>query len=633
IPILLRAIELAERIFFKRGLALATLFLGEAYTEIGDFQRAAEYLARAEILQEQLGEPVRKAGIYYGWSVLKRYQGLYQAAEELARKDLAIVEGLKNKHVIAQALNNLGYALYAGGKLTQAEETWRQAEDCYGDWPSHYELARIKMGLALVCWARLKRGQDDGEGGHSTVPAAVTSEARLPTERNDSEGGGGLTEDKPPVPSSSLAGVSSGQGRIQAENLKQALLEKLKRTLRELFDLIRDHGYGFFLRIPPEDRRLPGDEYIEEVLAAARALDFEPSSGELRTDKPLPARSSTASEARGKALLFAQDRGPTRPGVPSGLTVTAQVADRQNESAGRYPRGPLSGLATRPVAEVQPNDPRVTHLDAASGGITVKSYAAPPLEVYALGRFQVLRGKREITARDWQKEKTKTLLKYLLVNLGRKLPVEVILETLWPAMEPKAARQNLAVIMHYLRRALEPGLARGEESSYCLRHPQSIELKGELIWLDARDFAAKFAAGRKAQQEGKAEEASTLFQEAERLYQGDFLPEEAYEDWAIPERERLREMYLSLLGYLARYCGKSGEYQLGEDYCRRVLQIDPLREEVHRLLIELLARAGRRNEALRQYLSCREILQRELRVEPMPLTRELYQKLVEGKEI
>jgi DNA-binding SARP family transcriptional activator len=59
-----------------------------------------------------------------------------------------------------------------------------------------------------------------------------------------------------------------------------------------------------------------------------------------------------------------------------------------------------------------------------------------------------------------------------------------------------------------------------------------------------------------------------------------------------------------------------------------LLQHDPLREDVHREVMRLYVGAGQRTLALRQYELCREILARELAIEPMEETRTLYTEIL-----
>ncbi len=57
---------------------------------------------------------------------------------------------------------------------------------------------------------------------------------------------------------------------------------------------------------------------------------------------------------------------------------------------------------------------------------------------------------------------------------------------------------------------------------------------------------------------------------------------------------------------------------------RRLVDLDPLRDDAHRSLMRIYQRAGRRADALKQYYRCVETLRRELNVEPAAATTRLY---------
>jgi DNA-binding SARP family transcriptional activator len=59
------------------------------------------------------------------------------------------------------------------------------------------------------------------------------------------------------------------------------------------------------------------------------------------------------------------------------------------------------------------------------------------------------------------------------------------------------------------------------------------------------------------------------------------------------------------------------------------LQIDGLREDLHRQLMRALALSGQRAQAIRQYQYCTDILKRELQVEPSQTTRDLFQRVLD----
>lgn len=64
------------------------------------------------------------------------------------------------------------------------------------------------------------------------------------------------------------------------------------------------------------------------------------------------------------------------------------------------------------------------------------------LRVYCFGRFEVVRNGRPI--QNWRRDKARTLLKHLVAQRGA-IQRDVLLELLWPELEPDPALRNLRV--------------------------------------------------------------------------------------------------------------------------------------------------------------------------------------------
>jgi DNA-binding SARP family transcriptional activator len=131
-----------------------------------------------------------------------------------------------------------------------------------------------------------------------------------------------------------------------------------------------------------------------------------------------------------------------------------------------------------------------------------------------------------------------------------------------------------------------------------------------------------------------AGEATTdALEQAALLYRGDFLEgfdvdEEPFESWLMEERERLRDLAIDALARALAHQRKAGALPAALRTARQLLTIDPLQEPVHRTLMRLLAQAGQRAAALRQYQQCVAVLRRELGVEPELETKQLYQEIL-----
>lgn len=121
-----------------------------------------------------------------------------------------------------------------------------------------------------------------------------------------------------------------------------------------------------------------------------------------------------------------------------------------------------------------------------------------------------------------------------------------------------------------------------------------------------------------------------LLEQATRLYQGDLLEEDPYEEWVQTPRAALRRSFLEILQTLVTGYRQQARYESAVLILQRLLTLEPLDEAAHRDLMLSLAQNGRRQEALRQFQLCRDALDIELGLEPSPETNELYQRILSG---
>jgi DNA-binding SARP family transcriptional activator len=101
------------------------------------------------------------------------------------------------------------------------------------------------------------------------------------------------------------------------------------------------------------------------------------------------------------------------------------------------------------------------------------------------------------------------------------------------------------------------------------------------------------------------------------LYVNDVLPD-WYEEWAVLERERFRQVRLHVLERMCERLTDAGFYALAVLAGLAAVEAEPLRESAHRVVMRAYAAEGNAGEAIRQYRSCRDLLARELGVEPSP---------------
>ncbi|MDY7080666.1 MAG: BTAD domain-containing putative transcriptional regulator [Chloroflexota bacterium] len=247
------------------------------------------------------------------------------------------------------------------------------------------------------------------------------------------------------------------------------------------------------------------------------------------------------------------------------------------------------------------------------------------LQIHVLGSFRVLRNKEPISA--WRSRQTRTILKVLLVRRGHVVPAEQLLDVLWPEDDPQDSRSRLHVRLSQLRRVLDPD----DPSAYVLTVEDGYIFNPEAdYWLDVAEFETLAQQGQQDQEKGALVEAITAYETASSLYQGDLLEEDLYEDWSFAERERLRELLLTVLTELAECYAQQGRYRQAIARCHQVLALDSYREAVYIRLMLYQYYAGERTQAIRTYECCRRVLIDELGVEPLPATVALAEQIRSG---
>src|SRR5262249_16468314 len=125
-------------------------------------------------------------------------------------------------------------------------------------------------------------------------------------------------------------------------------------------------------------------------------------------------------------------------------------------------------------------------------------------------------------------------------------------------------------------------------------------------------------------------------EQAMALYRGDLLDgisirADAFEDWLLVERQRLRRLLEEALATLMARAMAVGERDRAEAAARRLLTLDPLRAAAGRALRQRHAGGGETAQALRLYETLRERLRQELGAKPEPETTRLYDAIREHR--
>jgi predicted ATPase/DNA-binding SARP family transcriptional activator len=194
------------------------------------------------------------------------------------------------------------------------------------------------------------------------------------------------------------------------------------------------------------------------------------------------------------------------------------------------------------------------------------------------------------------------------------------MEKLWAELAPAAAANNLHQAIHVARRALQAGA----------RQRVLVLSEGVLslcpdggLWVDAEAYGELAKRARSARD-------LDAYRAARELYRGPLLPDDRYEDWVEPERERIRQDHQRLLAELARLEDESGDFTGAAEVLQELLADDPTDEAAHQHLMRVYAWSGQRRLALRHFEALKAQLHRDIGTDPSAESKRLYEEILTG---
>ncbi|TDP97998.1 ATP-binding protein [Labedaea rhizosphaerae] len=211
--------------------------------------------------------------------------------------------------------------------------------------------------------------------------------------------------------------------------------------------------------------------------------------------------------------------------------------------------------------------------------------------------------------------RTLELIAFLVVHSDSPQPRQRIATLFWPDSSDEQALTNLRRELHHLRAVLGDA--------------KSLEVTTrDLCWRDTTECVVDVRAFGAARAAALASTDSAGFlrhaEEAVRHYGGDFLPG-SHDDWALEIRNALEQQCVDLLDRIA-----DGQRDLDTAVAaaKRRIQLRPLEEVGYRTLMKRQGDLGDRAGAVSTYHHCASVLERELGVEPDPVTRKTLSTLL-----
>lgn len=239
-----------------------------------------------------------------------------------------------------------------------------------------------------------------------------------------------------------------------------------------------------------------------------------------------------------------------------------------------------------------------------------------PLEVYEDERRVELGGARQ-----------RALLAILLTRANHVVSKDRLIDELFGEEPRESAASLLQVYVSRLRKALEPGRKRRQQTGIVVTKAPGYLVRVEPDELDLERFERLAEEGRTALA-AAPEVARERFAEALALWRGPALADFELEPFAQGESRRLEELRLAVVEdridadlALGRHATLVGELE-------SLVDLHPLRERLRGQLMLALYRSERQAEALDVYQATRRTLVDELGIEPSGRLQDLERAIL-----
>ena len=274
-------------------------------------------------------------------------------------------------------------------------------------------------------------------------------------------------------------------------------------------------------------------------------------------------------------------------------------------------------LGMLPAPAIPPAGDKGRNVAGSSSARSDSAVGAPGVTVRLLGPFEVVVAGRPVHVGS---PKQRAVLALLALQAGKVVSAETLCDLVWDDDQPASPSATLQSLISRLRATLAghsgPVAASGREVIRT-REPGWV-LGIDAAAVDALRFQELTARGRHRRARGEDTAALADLTESIALWRGAALLDVVDAGYLAGHATRLNEARLDAVEDLADVELATG--RAADALARLEAHVDanPLRERGWGLLMVSLYRLGRQSAALRAYQQLREILARELGLEPSP---------------
>jgi len=251
--------------------------------------------------------------------------------------------------------------------------------------------------------------------------------------------------------------------------------------------------------------------------------------------------------------------------------------------------------------------------------------ALPGMWLQVLGP---VRGRRDGVDLNFGPPQQRCVLGALVAAAGTPVSSATLVDVLWGGAPPAGAAATIQQYVSRLRRILEPGRSVRAAAGIIRRASGGYQLVADDGEVDLLRWRGLVEQARRLAALGDDDGALTGYAEAFALWSGQAVADLPAEVRGHPVFAVLDHEHVTLLCEAADLALAAGRGEMLLEELERAAGWYPFDEGLQARVLRALAAAGRRVEALRRFRRLRDLLVRDLGVEPGPLLQQAHQELL-----
>lgn len=243
------------------------------------------------------------------------------------------------------------------------------------------------------------------------------------------------------------------------------------------------------------------------------------------------------------------------------------------------------------------------------------------LRINLFGRCEITRDGEPVADPASIRKKAKLVIALLLVNHNKDVPRTWVERAVWPESDPSCVRSSFYNLWSYIRKILSPSESdpfalRGSRDTVSL---QGLNLESDVVMVDRLCHRLHGCTD--------PAECFALLSQIERLYVGQLLPgiqNEQLETYRVMYQNRVLDAVVDGVRVLMR----AGELRSAQRFAAFAFEIDPTREDVVYLYMNVQRKLGQFAGAISTFVSCRHALVERFGIDGSSRLEALYQEIL-----